>query len=160
MLIVFVSGCAIHQAVSSELKKLALPSSSKGQFLNRTLEFLEITDSEALYDATIKMVLDSHGTLLGPFKTTLEQFMAQCCSYSSLKYELAEIYMQEFTLNDINRMIRFYSSPIGKKLTEKQSVLMAKAKELGERKVREQLPKLQAMIQQELSKGESIKQGY
>ncbi|CAF1476662.1 unnamed protein product [Adineta steineri] len=153
MLIVFITGCIFHQAVSSELKKLALPSSSsKEQFLNRTLEFLKITGSEELYDATIKMILDSHSTALGPFKTKLEQLLAECCSYSSLKYELAKIYMQEFTLNDINRMIRFYSTPVGKKLTRKQSVLMVKAKELGERKMREQLPKLQAMIGEESNK--------
>lgn len=160
MSIVLVTGCIVHQAISSELKKLALPSSSKGQFLNRTLELLEVMGADATYDATTKMVLDSYGAVLGSLKTKLEQFITQCCSYSALKYDLAEIYMQEFTLNNINQLIRFYSSPLGKKFGQKRPVLMAKVKELGERKVREQLPKLQAMIQQELGKGGSINQGY
>ena len=156
MLTVFVTGCIVHQAISGKLTTLTPPSSANGQFLNRTLEYLKITGSEATYDASVKMLLDSFGSSLGSSKDKVKLFLTQCCSFSSLKYDLAGIYMQEFTLNDINQMIRFYSSPVGKKLTRKQSVLMAKAKELGERRVNEQLPKLQAMIQQEMSTGESI----
>ncbi|CAF1311214.1 unnamed protein product [Rotaria sordida] len=139
--------------ISDGTKKLTPPSSSsKGSFLNRTLEFLKVTDTEIMYDSVMQMTIDAFTPLLGPLASQLKQTMNDCCSYEAVKYDLAKLYMEEFTLSDMNRMIRFYSSPVGQKLIKKQPILMIKAKQLGQRKAQEYLPKFQAMIQEQLNK--------
>ncbi|CAF3998822.1 unnamed protein product [Rotaria sordida] len=148
-----ISICLLHQVISDGTKKLTPPSSSsKGSFLNRTLEFLKVTDTEIMYDSVMQMTIDAFTPLLGPLASQLKQTMNDCCSYEAVKYDLAKLYMEEFTLSDMNRMIRFYSSPVGQKLIKKQPILMIKAKQLGQRKAQEYLPKFQAMIQEQLNK--------
>lgn len=53
-------------------------------------------------------------------------------SLSLLKDKMAEMYMTEFTHNDIKELIKFYESPIGKKLSSKNEVLMEKGEQVGQ----------------------------
>jgi hypothetical protein len=45
---------------------------------------------------------------------------------------MADVYMTEFTHDDIKAIMKFYDSPIGKKLTEKAEVLYEKGNAVGE----------------------------
>lgn len=50
----------------------------------------------------------------------------------SLFSKIAEVYMEEFTHDEIKKMITFYNSEVGKKLTAKQEILMEKSEKAGE----------------------------
>ena len=152
-LFVLMSVWVLHHATGNPTnQKSPLSSSSKGQLLNRTLEYLKLTDAEAMYDLAFKMQMGAFGDMFEPYQAEVKQILDECCSYAAMKQELAQIYMKEFTLNDMNGIVRFYSSSFGRKLVKKQPILIAKSKELGERKAKEYLPKLQAMIQNKVTK--------
>lgn len=46
--------------------------------------------------------------------------------------KMAEMYMTEFTHEDVKKLIAFYESPIGKKLSSKSEVLFDKGQKVGE----------------------------
>lgn len=46
--------------------------------------------------------------------------------------KMADMYMTEFTHDDVKKLIQFYESPIGKKLSDKSEVLFEKGQKVGE----------------------------
>ncbi|MFD0699279.1 DUF2059 domain-containing protein [Myroides pelagicus] len=53
-------------------------------------------------------------------------------SLNLLMDKMAEMYMTEFTHQDIKELIKFYESPLGKKLSSKSGVLMEKGEKVGQ----------------------------
>ncbi|AJA69037.1 DUF2059 domain-containing protein [Myroides odoratimimus] len=46
--------------------------------------------------------------------------------------KMAEMYMTEFSHEDVKQLIQFYESPVGKKLSDKSEVLFEKGQKVGE----------------------------
>lgn len=65
---------------------------------------------------------EKHEELTKDFKATLP----------NLYSKIADVYMEEFTHEDIKKMLAFYESEIGKKLSSKQDVLFEKSMAAGE----------------------------
>ncbi len=65
---------------------------------------------------------DRHEELTKDFNSTLP----------SLYSKIAEVYMEEFTHDDIKKILSFYDSEVGKKFSLKQGDLMEKAMVAGE----------------------------
>lgn len=65
---------------------------------------------------------DKHEELTKDFNSTLP----------SLYSKIAEVYMEEFTHDDIKKILSFYDSEVGKKFSLKQGDLMEKAMVAGE----------------------------
>ncbi|MFD2600553.1 DUF2059 domain-containing protein [Flavobacterium suzhouense] len=53
-------------------------------------------------------------------------------SLDDLMNKMADIYMTEFTHEDIKAVIKFYESPVGKKLTDKSAVLYETGNAVGQ----------------------------
>lgn len=53
-------------------------------------------------------------------------------SAEDLMSKMADVYMTEFTHDDIKEILKFYETPVGKKLGEKTEVLTEKAQKIGE----------------------------
>ncbi len=53
-------------------------------------------------------------------------------SLVGLKEEFANMYMKEFTPQELKEMINFYESPVGKKLTSKYDVIYEKSQVIGQ----------------------------
>ncbi|MGS4345353.1 DUF2059 domain-containing protein [Myroides odoratus] len=52
-------------------------------------------------------------------------------SIKDFKSRMAEVYMEEFTHNEIKELIQLYDTPIGKKLYEKSKVLYDKGQQVS-----------------------------
>ncbi|PID93385.1 MAG: hypothetical protein CSA94_02525 [Bacteroidetes bacterium] len=50
----------------------------------------------------------------------------------SLYSKIAKIYMEEFTHNEIKEMLKFYETPVGKKMASKSGVLAEKGMKAGQ----------------------------
>ncbi len=83
------------------------------------------------------------------YKDVFKRFFSKYMSWESLKEDFITIYTEEFTADEINDLIEFYGSPTGKKAIEKTPVLFMKGAEAGQRKVQENLPELERMIEEE-----------
>ena len=86
---------------------------------------------------------------LAPYQSQMKTFLGKYMSWASLKDDMAKIYMTEFTEPELNEMNKFYQTPLGKKMVQRLPALMAKGAEMGQKRVQEHLPELQAAIQAE-----------
>ncbi len=84
---------------------------------------------------------------LAPYQAQMKTFLNKYMSWPSLKEDLAKVYMAEFTESELNDLIKFYQTPLGKKTVEKMPSLMSKGAEMGQKRMQEHLPELQAAIQ-------------
>ena len=84
---------------------------------------------------------------LAPYQAQMKTFLNKYMSWASLKDDMAKVYMAEFTEAELNDLIKFYQTPLGKKTVEKMPSLMAKGAEMGQKRMQEHLPELQAAIQ-------------
>jgi len=102
-------------------------------------------------DLMLELQIKSNPTLQ-MFRPEMESFFQRYASYHALKEHLARIYLESFTTDDIREFIRFYRSPAGSKLAEKNSELTAKAANLGQSKVQNNLPELQKILREKMEK--------
>lgn len=84
---------------------------------------------------------------LAPYKEQMRAFLGKYMSWASLKDDMAKVYMTEFSEAELNELNKFYQTPLGKKTVQRMPVLMAKGAEMGQKRVQEHLPELQAAIQ-------------
>ncbi len=52
-------------------------------------------------------------------------------SLGGLKDKMADLYLEEFTADDIKTMIKYYESPVGKKAASKTGILAEKGQAIG-----------------------------
>ena len=83
---------------------------------------------------------------LAPYQAQMKAFLSKYMSWASLKDDMTKIYMAEFSEAELNELTKFYQTPLGKKTMQKMPALMAKGAEIGQKRVQEHLPELQAAL--------------
>jgi hypothetical protein len=83
---------------------------------------------------------------LAQFQPQMKAFLSKYMSWASLKDDMARIYMAEFTEAELKELTKFYETPLGKKTIQKMPGLMAKGAEIGQKRVQDHLPELQAAL--------------
>lgn len=68
-------------------------------------------------------------------------------SWESLKEEYIQLYAETFTEEELEGIIEFSKSPLGKKMAEKSPVLMQKSMEIGRQHAQQVMPEVQKAIQ-------------
>jgi hypothetical protein len=119
-------------------------------------ELLMVTKTPENMDASIDMMLDmqiKQAPPLAPLKKPMREFFTKYLSYKNLKDELITLYAEEFTEDECRELIKFYETPVGKKMADKQPKLAAKGAQLGASKVDAHKAELQQLIRDELLKG-------
>lgn len=67
-------------------------------------------------------------------------------SWENIKDDYIELYVNTFTEEELEGIVSFSKSPLGKKLAEKTPVLMQKSMMIGQQKAQTLMPKVQAEI--------------
>jgi len=83
---------------------------------------------------------------LAQYQPQMKTFLNKYMSWASLKDDMAKIYMAEFSESELNELTKFYQTPLGKKSIQKMPLLMTKGAEIGQKRVQEHLPELQAEL--------------
>ncbi len=83
---------------------------------------------------------------IAQFQPQMKAFLNKYMSWASLKDDMAKIYMAEFSESELNELTKFYQTPLGKKTIQKMPALMAKGAEIGQKRVQEHMPELEAAI--------------
>ena len=89
---------------------------------------------------------------IAPYQAQMKTFLNKYMSWASMKEDMAKLYMAEFTESEVNELNKFYQTPLGKKTVQKMPALMAKGAEIGQKRVQDHLPELQAAIQGDAEK--------
>ncbi|MEP6821545.1 MAG: DUF2059 domain-containing protein [Chthoniobacterales bacterium] len=119
-------------------------------------EMLTILDTPNLLKQSIDQMVTiqvQQSPAMAPFEGIMRQFFAKYMSWESLKPDLIQLYMDEFSETELNDINKFYQTPAGKKMVGKLPSLMAKGAQLGARRMQEHMPELQAAVEAQAKKG-------
>jgi hypothetical protein len=108
-----------------------------------------LMDMENLLSQSVDQMLAmqvQQNPAIAPYQAQMKAFLNKYMSWASLKDDMAKIYMEAFSESEVNELNKFYQTPLGKKTMQKMPVLMAKGAEIGQKRVQEHLPELQAAI--------------
>ena len=111
---------------------------------------LSLMGMESLLSQSIDQMLAmqvQQNPAIAPYQAQMKTFLSKYMSWASMKDDMAKIYMGEFTEPELNELYKFYQTPVGKKTVQRMPALMAKGAELGQKRMQEHLPELQAAIQ-------------
>src|SRR5215211_4572594 len=84
---------------------------------------------------------------IAPYQTQMKTFLAKYMSWAAMKDDMVKIYVAEFSEPELKELNAFYQTPLGKKTVQRMPTLLAKGAEIGQKRVQEHLPELQAAIQ-------------
>lgn len=113
---------------------------------------LKVANMENALQQSIEQMLSiqlQQQPTLTPYKEVMLKFFKKHMSFESLKEDIITIYIEEFTEKELNEIIIFYESPVGRKTIEKMPKLMGKGAQLGANRVQQNIGELQKMIEAE-----------
>ncbi len=64
-------------------------------------------------------------------RPALKKFMRKIFTYDNIKKDMAQIYLKHFTTEELKALLKFYQTPEGRKIAEKQSAVTVEASKLG-----------------------------
>lgn len=100
---------------------------SQDAFKNDVVKFLEASGASNGFKMITKdLSANIPETKKAEFQKELD------ASIKDLMGKMAEMYMTEFTHEDVKELLKFYDSPVGKKLTDKTSILYTKGQTVGQ----------------------------
>jgi hypothetical protein len=85
--------------------------------------------------------------MLVQFRPELEAFYKKCLNYQTLKEEVAKVYCQMFTPEELRQLIAFYKSPTGRMFVQKSPELTVKITMMTQEIVTKNMPELIKAIQ-------------
>lgn len=111
---------------------------------------LGLMNMESLLNQSIDQMMQiqvQQNPQIAPHQKEMKAFLSKYMSWETLKEDMVKLYMAEFTEAELKELIAFYQTPVGIKTIERMPTLMAKGAQLGQKRVQEHLPELQATIQ-------------
>jgi uncharacterized protein len=136
LLIYLVCGSALFaqkNAQSSKAEKLlSLVSSPESQ--------------SQLIDSTLEQQIDANPQI-APYRDIMSAFLNKYLGYEAIKADIIKLYMANFTEKELDELIKFYESPIGRKSADLMPKLFQEGANIGQQKVTENLGELQEEIQ-------------
>ena len=109
----------------------------------------ELTNMQQKIDESVDNVLAiqlAQSPGLREYETTVREFLERNIGWQSLEDALTDMYLQEFTEEELTEMNAFYSSPTGKKVIERLPVLVQQRNQLASKRLQENIGELQDAI--------------
>ena len=144
--LVFLLGAGLVRAQETQ---------GRQEHLAATHELLQAMHLDKTFEESMEKMIDvqlQQNPAIAPFKNVMLEFFSKYMSWESLKDDMAEIYLEEFSIQELKDLTAFYKTPTGQKAALRVPQLMSKGAELGMRRVQEHMPELQEMIAKEAAK--------
>jgi hypothetical protein len=116
---------------------------------------LGMMDMDNMLSQTVDQMLAmqvQQNPAIAPYQAQMKTFLNKYMSWASLKDDMVKLYVAEFSESELNELNKFYQTPLGKKTVQKMPGLTAKGAEIGQKRVQDHLPELQAAIKAETEK--------
>ena len=113
-------------------------------------ELFTTMDMAKTYQQTIEKMLEmqvKQNPSIEPLKDTMLEFFDKYMGWKSMKEDMAKIYMNNFTDNELKQLIAFYKTPIGKKAAILVPTLASEGAAISQQRVQKNMPELQRMMQ-------------
>lgn len=105
---------------------LSMSAQEAGSFEAKTIELIKVSAGqqfEIMTEPLVNMVAEDNREA---FKKDLKQSM------EGLYTKMADIYMETFTEEEVDKILEFYDSPVGEKMLKETPALMRKGMEIGQ----------------------------
>ncbi|OBX21854.1 MULTISPECIES: DUF2059 domain-containing protein [Bizionia] len=106
---------------------LSISAQEPTEFKKQTMEFIGLTGATGAFGDAIAQI----GAMV-PEANKAAFTKEANGTLDKLYGQLAEVYMEEFTQDEIKELVAFYKTDLGKKLASKQSLLTQKGMMLGQ----------------------------
>lgn len=118
----FLIVCTFALAVSTQIQ-----AQENTEFKTQTIEFIKLTGAGAAFENAIAQI----GAMVSD--ANKEAYTKEANrTLEGLYNKMAELYMAEFTQDEIKELVGFYKTDLGKKLAEKQLGLTQKSMMYGQ----------------------------
>ncbi|MGD1001624.1 MAG: DUF2059 domain-containing protein [Candidatus Brocadiia bacterium] len=104
-------------------------------------------------DKTVAQTIDSvieaqikGNPQLAPYRSVMQDFLRKYMGWDGIKDEMAQLYMDEFTTEELRDITAFYKTPTGQKMALRLPTLTTKGAAIGQQRVQEHMGELQEMI--------------
>lgn len=133
---------------------IALCASSSSH-MEAAEKLTEIAGGKKTYDRVVeelmKIMLPDNPELK-EFNKVFRKIFFKYLSYDQMKGDVAQLYVELFSEDEIQELINFYETAIGKKLLQQTPTLARRSVEFSQQRVAKALPKIQEEIREELEK--------
>lgn len=122
----------------------------KPSHLAAAVELLDLSNTEQGIRDGVRNILDAQAQqnpLLAPYRPTMEAFARKYLVWSDLKPQLARIYAQALTEDQIRAAIAFQRTPAGQAFTARQADIQRAIMQLVQAQLTAHADELQQMIQ-------------
>ena len=114
-------------------------------------KLFEITNMKDLMDQSINNIIDVQirsNPNLAVYEGVMKEFAKDILNFDSLKSEYAQLYIEEFTKDELEELVEFYKTDLGQKTIIKMPFIMQKGMLIGEREMSRNMDKLNNVILQ------------
>jgi len=129
-------------AVRSKLAAKLLEVMEVGKILNQTFDSVK-TMQAGMTKQFVKNAKDQK--LAIKHQQKIMDLMKKELSWDNLKPEFEKLYAETFSVKELEGLIKFYQSPIGKKFTAKQPEMQKKSMVMVQKMMMRIMPKIQAL---------------
>lgn len=112
-------------------------------------ELFDAMKLSTVYEKTIVKMVDlqvQQKPNIAPFRQVLLDFFDKYMGWESIKPDMARLYAEKFTTDEIRQLIQFYKTPLGEKVALLLPEMSAEGAAIGQRKVQENMAELTRMI--------------
>ena len=120
-------------------------------------KLFELTAMQQKIDESVANVLAlqiAQSPDLQPYQNVVHEFLERHIGWNSLRDALTDMYMQEFSVQELNEMNAFYSSPTGQKVIERLPALVQLRNQLASQRLQENIGELRYEIDARIKKQE------
>ncbi|MFO7734707.1 MAG: DUF2059 domain-containing protein [bacterium] len=121
------------------------------------VKLLKVTNTdENIKEATQKMLdaQSAQNPMFKEYRHVLEKFYDKYLNWDAIKNDIAQIYVEAFTTEELKGLIKFYKTSLGKKVAEKLPELTQKGYRMSLENVQKHQGELMEMLQKEREKKE------
>lgn len=122
--------------------------------LQAARDLLIASHMDQSYGNMIDQLLDAQtksSPQLAKLREPMKEFFNKYMGWEAMKDDLAKIYADNFTEQELNDITAFYKTPTGSKMSQALPALMAEGAQLGQRRVAEHMDELKEMIQKSMA---------
>ncbi|MEW4922404.1 DUF2059 domain-containing protein [Algibacter sp. 2305UL17-15] len=109
------------------LSAISIQAQDTSEFKTETIEFIQLTGATKAFDEAINQI----GAMVS--EENKEAYTKEAkATLTGLYAKMSELYMAEFTRDEIQELVKFYKTDLGKKLAGKQLSLAQKGMMMGQ----------------------------
>jgi hypothetical protein len=128
-------------------KKLLKVTKSE-QLIDQSSQYVHQIMASSIEQATQGQELNAkQKKAIENFNQDIANIVKQDFTWAKLEPEMIQLYVEEFTQEEINGMLEFYKTPVGQSTINKLPIVMQKSLKIGQQQMGELTPKIMQAAQ-------------